>query len=86
MTGDIIVTGAGADTDVGFKSCAPFSTCKTEIDDLFIDDADHIYITMPMYSLIEYSDNYSDTSGSLCQYKVPANNANLATAGSESFK
>ena len=86
MTGDIIVTGAGADTDVGFKSCAPFSTCKTEIDDLFIDDADHIYITMPMHSLIEYSDNYSNTSGSLCQYKVPANNANLATAGSESFK
>ena len=26
-------------------------------------------ITMPMYNLIEYSDNYSDTSGSLCQFK-----------------
>ena len=24
---------------------------------------------MPMYSLIEYSDNYSDTSGSLWQFK-----------------
>ena len=24
---------------------------------------------MPMYDLIEYSDNYSDTSGSLCQFK-----------------
>ena len=24
---------------------------------------------MPMYNLIEYSDNYSDTSGSLWQYK-----------------
>ena len=26
-------------------------------------------ITMPMYNLIEYSHNYSDTSGSLCQFK-----------------
>ena len=35
----------------------------------FIDEADFINITMPMYNLIEYSDNYSDTSGSLCQFK-----------------
>ena len=31
-----------------------------------------------MYNLTEYSDNYSDTSGSLWQFKrdeVPANNA-----------
>ena len=26
----------------------------------------HIDIVMPMYNLIEYSDNYSKTSGSLC--------------------
>ena len=33
-----------------------------------------------MYNLIEYSDNYPDTSGSLCQFKrdeVPANNVDL---------
>ena len=24
---------------------------------------------MPMYNLIEYSDNYSDISGSLCNFK-----------------
>ena len=29
----------------------------------------HIIIAMPMYNLIEYSDNYSDTSGSLRQFK-----------------
>ena len=29
----------------------------------------HINITMPMYNLIECSDNYSDTSGSLWQFK-----------------
>ena len=37
---------------------------------------------MPMYNLIEYSCNYSKTSGSLCQYckGIPAvnNNGNIA--------
>ena len=29
----------------------------------------HINIAMPMYNLIEYSDNYSDASGSFWQFK-----------------
>ena len=29
----------------------------------------NINISMPMYNLIEYSDNYSDTSGSLWKFK-----------------
>ena len=44
---------------------------------------------MPMYNLIEYSDNYSDTSGSLWQFKrdeVPANNVGLTINNSQSFK
>ena len=44
---------------------------------------------MPMYNLFEYSDNYSDTSGSLWQFKrdeVPANNADLTIDNSQSFK
>ena len=44
---------------------------------------------MPMYNLIKYSDNYSDTSGSLWQFKrdeVPANNADLTIDNSQSFK
>ena len=51
--------------DVAFTNCAPFSTCNAEINDVFIDEANHVYIAMPMYNLIEYSDNYSDTSGML---------------------
>ena len=39
---------------------------------------------MPMYNLIEYSDNYSKTSGSLWQYYKDEPNDNLAD--SESFK
>ena len=44
-----------------------------------MDEADFITITMPMYNLIQYSDNYSDTSGSLWQFKRDEiiNNANV---------
>ena len=48
-------------TQVAFKNCAPFKKCRTEINETFVDDAEHINIAMPMYNLIEYSDNYSDT-------------------------
>ena len=64
VTGNITVN-ADNNADVAFKSCSPFSTCKTVIDDMFVAEANHIYIAMPMYNLIEYSDNYSETSGSL---------------------
>ena len=37
-----------------------------QINETFVDKTKHINIAMPMYNLIEYSDNYSDTSGSLC--------------------
>ena len=43
---------------------------------------------MPMYNLIQYSDNYSDASGSLWHFKrgdVPANNADLTIDNSQSF-
>ena len=42
----------GAITQVVFKSCAPFKDCRTEINDTFVDYADFINITMPMYNLI----------------------------------
>ena len=47
----------------------PFRECRTEINGTFIDNAEHSNIAMFMYNLIEYSDNYSDTSGSLWQFK-----------------
>ena len=65
VTGNITATPNNAATQVVFKNCAPFEKCRTEINETFIDEATHINITMPMYNLIEYSDNYSDTSGGL---------------------
>ena len=61
-----------------FKNCAPFTNCTTEINNTQIDNAKDIDIVMPMYNLIEYSDNYAKTTGSLWQYckDIPALDVN----------
>ena len=56
---------------------------------MFADEANHIYIAMSMYNLIEFSEDYSDTSGSLWLFKrddVPTSNPDLRTDHSKSFK
>ena len=50
-----------------FKNCSPFTNCINKINSTQIDNAEYIDIVMPMYNLIEYSNNYSKTSGSLWQ-------------------
>ena len=57
-----------------FKNCAPFTNCISKINNNEIDNAEYIDIVMLMYNLIEYSDNYPKTSGSLWQYckDIPA--------------
>ena len=72
------------DKGVAFKNCAPFIHCISEINNIQIDNAKDIDIIMPMYNLIEYSDNYVKTIGSLWQYFRDEPNDNLAN--SESFK
>ena len=42
-----------------FKNCAPFTNCIIKINNTQVDNAEDIDIVMPMYNLIEYSDNYS---------------------------
>ena len=48
-----------------FKNCAPFTSGISKIDNTQIDNAEYIEIVMPIYNLIEYSDNYSKISGPL---------------------
>ena len=51
---------------VMFKNSAPFTNCISKMNNTQIDNAEYIdIVVMPMYNLIEYSDNYSKTSGSL---------------------
>ena len=92
VTGNITATGSNENAKVAFKNCAPFTKCITHINDEHVDNADNLDIIMPMYNLIEYSDNYSDTSGSLWQFKRDEQNmnngnpANVTTDDSTSFK
>ena len=54
---------------VAFKNCAPFRTCNVTINDEHVEKAEDLDIVMPMYNLLEYSDNYQDSTGSLYQFK-----------------
>ena len=65
-----------------FKNCAPIINCKSEINNAETDNAKDIDIVMQMCHLIEYSDNYSKTSGSSWQYYIDEPNDNLADSGS----
>ena len=75
VKGKIKIRGAGDDAaarqaderdkGVAFKNCAPFINCISEINNTQVDNANDIDIVMPMYNLIEYSDNYAKTTGSL---------------------
>ena len=51
-----------------FKNCAPSTDCLSEINNRQIDNAKHIDLIMPMYTLRKYSDNYSKALASLWQY------------------
>ena len=73
VSGNIIVVGVEADATVIntdrnnnqaiFKNCASFIDCITEINSTQVDNTKDLDV-MPIYNLIEYSDNYLKTFGS----------------------
>ena len=62
----------------------PFAECISNISSTQIDNAEDINVVMPIYNLIEHSNNYSKTSGSLWQYYRDEPNDNITE--SDSFK
>ena len=91
IDGTIRAAATNANTRLALKNCAPFTKCNLVINDEHVDTAENLDITMPMYNLIEYSDNYQDSSATLYQYKrdePPEANAinDLTTNASSSFK
>ena len=91
VDGTIRAAASNDNTRLALKNCASFNKCNLEINDEYVDTAENLDITMPMYNLIEYSDNYQDSSAPLYQYKrdeppegdpIP----NLAVDNSSSFK
>ena len=69
VKGNISVNNTAAANNTGkkviFKNCALFTKCISRTNNNQVDNAQDIDILMRMYNLIEYSDNYSRTSGSL---------------------
>ena len=91
IDGTIREAAANDNTRLALKNCAPFTKCNLEVNDEHVDTAENLDITMPMYNLIEYSDNYQDSSATLYQYKrdePPEDNAiaDLTVNNSCSFK
>ena len=75
-----IVQNEPANSVVAFENCAPFRTCDVTINDEHVEKAEDLDIVMPMYNLLEYSDNYQNSTGRLYQFKrdeVPDNNADV---------
>ena len=78
VSGTLSITGASNDDaarrveernkGVISKNCAPFTECIKSINNTQIDHTKDINVVIPIYNLIEYSDSYSETSGSLWQY------------------
>ena len=92
VTGDIKVANVATNT-VSFKNCALFTRSITLINDKHVETSENLSIIMSMYNLIEYSDNYADSSGSLYHFKrdeSAINDAgkilNVALDNSTSFK
>ena len=69
VDGTIRATNAVNATRLALKNCAPFTKCNLEINDENVDTAENLDIVMPMYNLIEYSDNNQNSSATLYQYK-----------------
>ena len=91
VDGTIRATNALNATRLALKNCAPFTKCNLEINDQHVDTAENLDLLMPMYNLIEYSDNYQDSSATLYQYKrdePPEDDAiaDLTANNSNSFK
>ena len=92
VKGRITITGAGADgaarradeRDKGviFKNCAPFTKCINRRNNTDVDTTRDIDMVMSMYNLIEYSDNYSKTSGGLWQCYKDDPNDNMTDSAS----
>ena len=92
VTGDIKVQGGNDNTRVAIKNCHPFTRASFKLNDEQADTVENLDLTMNLYNMLEYSDNYADTTASLYQCKRPGPRDNagvlndLTANNSSSFK
>ena len=86
VKGNITIAGNIA-TRVAFKNCAPFIKCITKIDGTTIDYAEDLDLVMPMYNLIEYNSNCSETTSNAWFYsKDEATHFDADISNNNNFK
>ena len=91
VTGNIKDQKGNDATRVAIKNCHTFTRASFKLNNEQNDTADNLDLTMNLYDMLEYNDNYADTTGLLYQYKRPeprdanGNEVNIATTLS-SFK
>ena len=84
VTGNIKVQNGNDATRVAIKKCHPFTRATFKLNNKQVDTADNLDLTMNLYNVLEYSDDYADTTASLYQYKIPEprdNNGNVVNLG-----
>ena len=91
VTGNITVVGGNNDTKAAFKNCHPFNRAVIHLNDEYVDNAENLDLIMKMHNLIEYYDNYADSTTSLYHFKRQEQNrdgGNIIdlTTDSPSFK
>ena len=80
VTEKITVESAGNDAyekKLIFQNNEPFNSCITKINSTLVDNAEDLYIVMPIYNVVEYSRNYGKTAGSLWNYYRDEPNSGL---------
>ena len=91
VSGNTKVQNGNDATKVAIKNCHPFTRATFKLNNEQVDTVDNLDLTMNLYNMLEYSDNYANTTGSLYQYKRPEpryNNGNVVNLGTalSSFK
>ena len=69
VTGDIKIQNGNNDTGVAIKNYHPFTRASFKLNEEQVDNANNLDLTMELYNMLEYSDNYADTAAYLYQYK-----------------
>ena len=81
VTGDIKLQNGNDATRVAIKNCHPFTKVFFKLNNSQVNTAGNLDLTMNLYNMQEYSENYADTTASLYQYKRPEpRNANCVLA------
>ena len=67
-------------TKLALKNCGIFTRSVIHLNDEHIETADNLNLVTGLYNMIEYSDNFSDSTASLHHYKKPEQILNNAGA------